>query len=340
MIKYDQDWLTNLCNQVDLLDYASQQFEFRRSGSDSYATICPIHGDTDPSLVITPSKNMWYCFGCKHGGNVIGWMMTYEGLSFPRAVKKLAAMVGEEIPDFEPCTSLDAYKEIAKLSGGKHSKAVEKRQILPESYLDRFEIPPDGEPHEWLSEGIRPEAIKKYGIRLDTNGNRIIYPVYDDDDHLISVKGRTRFRNYKILGIAKYRFYTPIGCLDFFVGMHENRQNITKSGDAVIFEGIKSVMLADGWGYGNAVAAETSRLSDEQVGVLLKMRLRSVTLAFDSDVPREQVMEAAHKLSPFMNVYVVQDRAKLLGDPSEKMAPVDKGQEVWEQLYAERKRII
>lgn len=340
MIKkyYDEDWLRDVCSRVNLLDYASQMFNFRRSGSDNYATICPLHGDTDPSLTITPSRNMWYCFGCKRGGNIINWLMVYEGLSFRRAIEKIADMVGEDIPDFRPSSSLAVFKNMEK-AVARDDKKVE-RKILPQSYLDRFQIPSAGEPHEWIEEGISLEAIERFGIRIDTAGNRIIYPVYDNNDNLIGVKGRTRFRNYKTLGIAKYINYERIGTVDYLQGMKENRENILRSGEVIVFEGLKSVMKAWDFGYDNAVASETSRLCDEQIRALLALRLKKITLAFDNDVPRQQVMDAANKLKPFMNVYVIQDRERLLGDPSEKRAPVDCGREVWEKLYAEKGRVV
>lgn len=336
MIKYDQTWLNNLCSQVDLLDYASQQFEFRRSGSDSYAAKCNKHGDDDPSLVITPSKNMWYCFGCKRGGNIINWLMVYEGLSFQKAVEKIASIVGEDIPDFKNSPTLSLFKAVSTKPKEKHVE----HKILPATYLRRFKIPKAGEPHEWIDEGISAEAIKYFGVRIDDKSNRIIYPVYDNDGNLINVKGRTRFQNYKVLGISKYMNYEKLGTTDFFQGMKENREDILKSGEIIIFEGVKSVMKAWGWGYRNCVAAETSRLNDEQVKILLKMRLNSVTLAFDNDVPYSQLKEAADKLKKYVNLYLIYDSYKLLGKPEEKRAPVDCGKEIWDKLYGERKRII
>ena len=212
-----------------------------------------------------------------------------------------------------------------------------EREILPESYYDQFEIPPEGEPKIWLAEGIKPEMIAKYRIRLDRNSNRIMYPVYDNDDNLIAAKGRTMFQNYKLLGISKYINTKPVGTTDYFQGMHENREAVIQKNEAIIFEGIKSVMLADGYGYPNCIAAETSFINDAQARILIKLGIRDAVIAFDKDVTTDKLKPSLDKLKNWMNVYVVKDKNGFLVD---KSSPVDMGENIWNELYMERKRYV
>lgn len=333
---YDREQLDEMMQQVDLLDYASQEFEFRRAGNHSYCALCNKHKDINPSLFISTDKNLFYCHGCKRGGNILNWMMFYEGLTFDEAVAKLSKLTGKEIRQTTPASSMQFFKSFKKL---RNEKAPVERQVLSRDYLDQFEIPPEGEPHEWLADGITPEMIRRFGIRLDTRSNRIVYPVYDANDNLIGVKGRTRFENYKILGLRKYMNYQKIGTTDFFQGMHENRENIITKNEAIIVEGLKSVMLLTGWGYDNAVSAETSSLNDGQIKALLRLDISTVTLAFDKDVSIGAAMLEGRKLSRFMNVYVVYDNDGLLGPVEDKCSPPDKGREVWEKLYGKRIRL-
>ena len=187
-----------------------------------------------------------------------------------------------------------------------------------------------------MSEGIDPQVMKRFNIRVDKSANRIVYPVYDNDRRFIGVKGRTRFRNFKCLKIQKYMNYNKIETTDFFSGMKENWESIQKTKSIIIFEGLKSEMQASGWGFTNTVAAETSILNEKQVALLIKMGIKEVTIAFDVGVEFNKIRECTKLLRRFCKVYVVKDTHKLLED---KDAPVDKGEEVWRRLYAERKRL-
>ena len=176
-----------------------------------------------------------------------------------------------------------------------------------------------------------------YEIRIDRNSNRIVYPVYDNDFQLIGVKGRTRFKNYKALKLSKYMNYFPIGSVDYFTGMKQAKQSIIDSGSVIITEGLKSVMKIDGWGTHNVVSSETSTLNENQIALLIKMRLRNVIIAFDKDVGLDKIRKATKDLKHFCNVFAVFDRRNLL---DEKMSPCDKGRNVWESLLKERIRLM
>lgn len=328
-MQYDRNSLYELISQIDLLEYASRSYDFRKRGHDSYATNCPLHTDITPSLFITPSKNLFHCMSCDVGGSLLQWMMQIEKMSFKDALAKIGSMTGTDLKNLQKCDALIFYKSIKE---NKEQPVVE-REILPPETMERFanEIP-----EEWVEEGIRPDIMKRYGIRIDKRGNRIVYPVYDSNYRLIGVKGRTRFKNYKEMHIQKYMNYTKVGAVDYFVGMKENETEIRKENRVIIFEGIKSGMKVEGWGVKAWLASETSWLNDAQVKLLLKLRVRDVTIAFDKDVCLKKIKECTAMLSRFTNVYAIIDRGNLL---DEKMSPCDKGREVWEELYANRVRL-
>lgn len=333
---YDSEALTEMCNSIDLLEYASQTMEFKPHGNDSFAAHCLLHEDKTPSLFITPSRNLFYCQSCHVGGNLLNWLMTFEHLSFNDAVDKVGQLAGVDIAHLKQCDALKFYKKLARLQHGCESKE-HQRIILDESELDNFSTEL---PQEWIDEGISPEVMKVFNIRIDNKVNRIIYPVYDNQFRLIGFKGRTRFENYKAMGIQKYMNYAKIGSTDFFEGMKEQYERIAELKKVIIFEGLKSVMKAYGWGYDYCLAAETSYLNDEQVKILIQMGIKDVTIAFDSDVPMQKIRECTEMLRRFANVFVIQDRRfikdRLLG---EKESPVDRGREVFETLLSERRKI-
>lgn len=331
-MKIDQDKLQELCDKIDLLEYAEKSIEFQRRGSGEYAAHCPRHEDKTPSLMITPSQNLFYCHSCHVGGNIINWLMTFEHLSWNDAIDKAAHLAGIDISNLKTCEALAYYKKIKKSLNADLGFVID-RAILPYSYYDQFskEIP-----QEWVDEGISPDIMEKYDIRIDHGSNRIVYPVWDNNDNLIGCKGRTLFRNYKELGLKKYLNYTKIKSTDYYMGMKENRSNILESSTAIIFEGIKSVMKVASWGINNSLAAETSHINTAQTAILIQMGIKEVIIAFDKGVTMKEIKASTEILRRFTNVSVVYDKWNLLDD---KESPCDRGREIWEILYDRRIRL-
>jgi DNA primase len=96
-------------------------------------------------------------------------------------------------------------------------------------------------------------------------------------------------------------------------------------------------MKVDGFGYNNAVSAETSVLNDDQARVLIELGCRDIVFAFDQDVSFNDALKSARKVKHWANCYVMYDRNGLL---QAKDSPCDRGKEVWDRLYKERQKIV
>lgn len=333
MQQYDNDTILEICSAIDLYEYASQSMNFELKG-ESYFTSCNKHIDVTPSLSITPRKNLYHCFSCGIGGNILNWMMDFEGLTFYQALNKAAKLANIDITSLKQADALILFKKLKREKDIKQKEV--HREIFDDSLLNNYEV---DSPQEWLDEGIDPFIMYKYNIRIDRKANRIIYPVYDKEFNLIGIKGRTRYENYKELGLKKYQNYQKIGTTDFFTGMKENIDNIKLKDEVIVFEGIKSGMKLEAWGYDNWLASETSCLNDEQVKILIEMKIKNVVIAFDNDVDIAKIKECTKLLKKFTNVFYIYDKKKLLGIKEDKMSPVDKSKEVWEILYREKVKI-
>lgn len=332
MADYDRDLLDEMCSKVNLLEYAENTMEFRRSGNDSYVTCCPLHNEKTASFSISPSRNMWHCFGCGQGGSVLSFLMKVEKLPFDKAVEKLSQLSGMDIKNLKQCSCIKSFKEIKRVTSKSRIEKID-RKILDLSVLDKFD---DEIPQEWLDEGITIESMKKHMVKIDKWANRIVYPVWDNDEKLIGVKGRTRYKNFKCLDIAKYMNYYPIKICDFFQGMNVAFQKIQKVHKTLVFEGIKSVMKVEAWGYEIGISSETSYLNEYQVRILVSMGVKDVTLCYDKGVSFKKIADCTKMLRRFCNVYVIIDKHNLLDKDD---APCDKGREVFERLLAERVKI-
>lgn len=334
----DKELLNDLCAKIDLVDYVSQTYDLKKAGTE-LVTLCPIHKEKTPSLKIYPNNQSWYCFGCHRGGNIISWMMLVEHLSYNEAIDKICRLTNSDIKSIKACESLRFFKSLKSNVESNKDIALINRPVLTDEDLRAFRPCLPNEPKEWLDEGIAPEIIKRFDIRIDDAANRICYLQYDNNDNIIGVKGRTRYLAYKEMGIRKYTSYKKIGAVDFLQGMHENKSNILASNEIIIFEGIKSVLKVASWGFNNAVSAETSALNKYQINILIGLGVRNVVVGFDSDVPYKKVVSELTKLKKFVNVYVMYDFNNLLGGAEAKASPPDAGREVFEKLYNSRIKI-
>lgn len=334
-MNYDDDTLRQINEEADLIAYVNQSLQLKKRGEDFF-TNCPLHVDVTPSLSFTPAKNSYYCFSCGRSGGMIGYLIDFEGLSFEDAVDKAARLANVDLTKMcksETMTFLKRYKMIQN-----KQKKIYRHEILPSSTLDKYI---KGKVQEWLDEGIEQEVMDLFGVRIDDIGNRIVYPVYDVEGNLINIKGRTRYENYKQLKLAKYINYYTVGVMDYFQCLETTLPYIREENEVIIFESIKSVMKAYGWGYKNCVSAEKHTLTPEQIDLLVKLRA-NVILAYDSDVQylKGEVKEDINKLRRVTNVYIIDDKRKLLGGEKTKNAPVDCGLNIWEELYSDKRKVV
>jgi hypothetical protein len=144
---------------------------------------------------------------------------------------------------------------------------------------------------------------------------------------IINICGRTLDPDWKSKKMKKYRHYYKMGVLDTFCGFYEHEKAIREAKEIILFEGLKSVMLAESWGVDNACAVCTSHLNPDQRKILMKLGVR-VVFALDAEVDITQD-EEIRKLRRYVPIETVINRDGLL---QEKMSPVDAGQEVWKSL--------
>ena len=334
-MKYNNEQLDAMADEIDLVDYIGQTEDLHRKGN-KYFIRCPLHsGDNTPSLCINPETNKWHCFGCGEGSSIYDWMVKYEGLSFREAVEKVAELAGTDFSEVVESESMALLKEI------KHQKET-KEETVQRSLLDwnkdYFNKFSDELPEEWLAEDMTEEALRAYNIRIDHDANRIVYPVLDSDGNLIGVKGRTRYENFKELKLPKYINYYKVGLLDYFQGWSQALPEFSTRKSVVIFEGVKSCIKCYGWNIRNTVASETSDISEGQLKLLIRTGIPEIIIAWDSDQDFRKIAgnPRLQMLKKFATVSVIRDTKGWLG---EKESPVDRGEAIFRELLERRMRL-
>lgn len=335
MSKYDGEMLREIDDRADLIEYVSQTMDLEKRGDNLWAH-CPKHVDETASLSFSIKDGFYHCFSCGRSGRMIWWLYDYEGLKFDDAVEKAARLANMDITKMCQSDTVIYLKKLKKMAAKSHVKY--QHPILSNSELDKYQqeqIP------EWLDEGIEQNVMDLFGVRVDTWQNRIVYPVYDMDGNLINIKGRTRYPNYKQLRLSKYMNYFKVGCMDYFQGLNITLTYVKQQNEIILFESVKSVMKAYGWGYRNCASAETHDLSDEQMALILGLKV-NIVFAWDTDVDYRSgdTKKQIDALKRITNVYIIQDSQGLLGGSESKNAPVDCGREVWEELYLNKRKVV
>lgn len=200
--------------------------------------------------------------------------------------------------------------------------------IIPKGMLEQY---PKYIVDEWVDEGIPWIVQDIFDIRIDEQRKRWLIPSYNEDGNLVTVQGRTYLKNYKELKLPKYIYYRFGEGSTYnsnLFGLNVSKDRIMEQKEVVLFEGAKSVMKAYGWGYMNTVATQGCNITDLQLKKILALRC-NVVVAFDKDKTFKDIESTLKELSRYTNVYYILG-GKLL---DEKDSPVDKGQEIWEELY-------
>lgn len=324
--------LDELINSIDIVEFLSQFVELEQKGDEFWGLSC-FKDENTPSFSVRPSPPRFYDYSSGIGGNVFTFVKFYYKCSAAEAIeilKKYAGFNGEIAAPREKMAATIVCKRFQK---PKSTPKASSATLLPDDYMLRYEKR-DDKLAIWEAEGISRASLDKFEVFYDSFSDRLVYPIRNMAGKIVNVGGRTLDPLWKEKKQRKYCYFYSWGTLDTIYGLAENMEDIKKSGEIVLFEGCKSVLIADTWGIHNAGAILTSHLNPHQMKILAKLGCR-VVFALDKDV-RVRDDHNINKLKQYVNVEYIWDREDLL---NEKDSPVDKGREVFQKLYAQRLKL-
>ncbi len=307
-----EEFLNELRSRVDIVSVVEQYVTLKRSSSSSMVGLCPFHNEKTPSFHVDGQKQLFYCFGCGAGGDVITFLMKMQNMSYPEAVTYLAESVGMQVPTRDTFDSeithlrrtiLEMNKKAARyfhecLFRPEGKKALEyiTGRGLTKNTLIRFGIgySPAGwtglydKLKEW---GYKDEQIKASGLVVnpqredgrsrifDRFRDRVMFPIIDANGNVIGFGGRSMDPNDP----AKYLNSPEV--ITFRKGNNLyalNYAKSTKKDCLILCEGYMDVIAMHQAGFDNAVAGLGTALTPEQ-GRLLKKYTDRVVLCYDND---------------------------------------------------------
>ena len=154
---YPEEVIEEIRMKNDIVDVVSGYVKLQKKGS-SYFGLCPFHNEKSPSFSVSPNKQIYYCFGCGAGGNVISFVMQYENYTFQEAVKFLAQKAGIQLPEAE-------YSEETRKKENKRAKLLQVNKEAATYFFHQLRSEKGRAGWQYLKKReLSDETIRKFGL--------------------------------------------------------------------------------------------------------------------------------------------------------------------------------
>ncbi|MGE5459122.1 MAG: DNA primase [Solirubrobacterales bacterium] len=332
--KIRQEDLETVRERTDIVKLVSGYLTLKKSGHDSFSGLCPFHTEKTPSFSVSPSKGVYYCFGCGAGGDAIRFLREVERLEFSDAVERLAKEAGVTLryEGDTPAERRAASRKQALHRANEEAFGLYHRMLLEgrEGEEARTYLTSRGlEQEAWvefgvgyapgysdfllrrLAKSLSTEILIEAGLAIrDNEGNvrdrfrgRITFPVHDLSGRAVGIGARimpgARDDGPKYLNSPETPVYRKGEVL---YNLHRAKGAVTKSGEVFIVEGYTDVIAMARAGVENAVATCGTALGEGHFRLASRFAQRMV-LAFDSD---EAGARAAERAYAFLESFPVQ----------------------------------
>jgi DNA primase len=305
-----EDKIDEIKRRINIVDLVSGFVSLKQAGR-SYIGLCPFHKEKTPSFTVSPDKQIFYCFGCAEGGNALAFVMKINGLTFPEAIRYLAKKTGVDLPD-RPLSRQEkeqlTLKErmlrlhtlvsdyyLAQLRGKEGQKAqlyLQNRDIGAEA-VNTFQLGYSHEGWRFLRDYLEQKRVplplaeqsgllvkNERGEYYDRFRGRLIFPIEDQAGQIIAFGGR-------ILGEGEPKYLNSPESALFskgknLYGLSRTKEDIRKSGYAILVEGYFDLLSLWNAGVRNVVATLGTALTRDHVD-LLRRYTKDVAVVFDGD---------------------------------------------------------
>lgn len=305
---YPEELIEEVRTRNDIVEVISGYVRLQKKGSN-YFGLCPFHNEKSPSFSVSPGKQMYYCFGCGAGGNVITFLMEYENQTFPEAVRTLAQRAGIALPEADDSKEarqadsrraklLEINKEAAKYfyyqlrteRGSVGMEYLRKRELSDETmnhfglgYANKYSndliqyLKSKGYSEDLIRDAGLCNVDEKHGM-YDKFWNRVMFPIQDINHRVIGFGGR-------VMGDGKPKYLNSPETEIFdksrnLYGL--NFARTSRKGNVILCEGYMDVIAMHQAGFTQSVASLGTAFTSGQAS-LLRRYANEILLSYDSD---------------------------------------------------------
>lgn len=300
--------------RLDIAEIVRGYMKIEKSGSNLRG-LCPFHREKTPSFFVSPSRQLWRCFGCSLGGDMFTFIQEIEGVEFKEALKLLAEKAGVELRSYDPrvrsekarlyevCERACQFfeRQLKSPSCGDEAKEYLLGRGINEKSIEKFRI--GFAPHtrnglfEFLrTQGYSPAEIFKAGVSIqapdssqyDRFRGRIMFPISDINAQVIGFGGRVFFAKNEVPDpkLAKYINTPQTPLYDksrTLYGLDMAKVAIRAHDSCVLVEGYTDVIMAHQGGAGNVAAVSGTALTEQQLDIIRRYT-ENLHILFDMDI--------------------------------------------------------
>jgi DNA primase len=306
----------------DIVEIVGGYFPLKRMGG-TFKAVCPFHSERTPSFTVNPHRQIFKCFGCGAGGSVFRFVMDYEHVDFPTAVRKLAEKANIKIPETEMSQADLEHAGLRRRLLALHAEAAEffHQQLMRGNSADaareymkkrglNAEVAKSWKigyaPDSWdgllapmRDRGYSEEELRQSGLfstgedgskMYDRFRGRVMFPICNDTGEVIAFSGRVLFAEQspaKYVNSPETPLFTK-GAVLF--GLNKSKRALIAAKQAVVCEGQVDLITAFEAGVQNVIAAQGTAFTPKQAHKL-KQYVEEVVLCFDADAAGEKATE-------------------------------------------------
>lgn len=312
------DQVAQIRDKIDIVSLIASYIPLKRAGRNFKAN-CPFHTEKTPSFIVSPERQIWRCFGCQKSGDCYTFLMEYERLEFPEALRMLAKQAGVELTT-TPSTSATALQKerifvLNKLAAelyhyiltnhpaGKKSLAYLSSRISNSKLIDTFTLgfaPERGNvlanyllkkkqysANDLVSSGL---VFQKGKDTIDFFRGRLMFPLFDHRGNIIGFSGRViddSLQQSKYINTKDTLVYHKGETL---FGLHVAKEAMKKAEQVILVEGEFDVISCFGEGISNVLAVKGTALTEQQVNLLARF-VKKVVICFDGDAAGQNAIK-------------------------------------------------
>jgi len=272
----DNNSIENLKSRLDVVDVVGHYMELKKNGAN-WKCVCPFHDDSNPSLVVSPSKQIYHCFSCGAGGDSIKFVMEYEKLTYPETIEKLADMYNFSLDYTQSDGKIKEERKLLEniniffkktLSHNKEALEYIKNRGIGEASVEKFELgyaPSSPENLNFLSSSgyTISEAVETGVVGVSDNGKkyarfieRITFPIRSASGKIVGFGGRTiSGHQAKYVNSPQTKLFNKSYLL---YGYNFAKDSIYQNRAVIVTEGYLDVIMLHQAGFTNAVATQKS----------------------------------------------------------------------------------